>query len=236
MRPRTKVYAVLGVAFAAYGMFTLASVQAVEGDTSEQKPEVEEQVLHAYGDSLVIAQEPVESMFSHSSHVIDYEFSCDTCHPDIFEKRRGAAEENGDYTMASFEEGMYCGACHDDSTAFSTTDPDTCVTCHGSDMVAPETVVFTKPVKAVIFGHQEHVDMGLECSSCHSDVFEMRVGAAEEKPEEFVMQALYDGKYCGSCHNGDDAFASDTMCNSCHIGVKGYERLHGDGEQQKDAH
>jgi hypothetical protein len=52
----------------------------------------------------------------------------------------------------------------------------------------------------------------------------MRTGAAEEHPEKFTMEALYAGKYCGVCHNGSDAFASNTRCATCHIGVKGLER------------
>ena len=91
-------------------------------------------------------------------------------------------------------------------------------------MKQPETIVFNVPVKSVIFEHKGHVDMGLDCASCHDKAFEMRKGAAEEHPEKFTMEALYAGKYCGVCHNGTDAFASNTRCTTCHIGVKGFER------------
>ena len=83
-------------------------------------------------------------------------------------------------------------------------------------------IVYTKPVKGVIFSHKLHVDdRGLGCDMCHSGLFEPSALKAQEKPD-FVMESLYKGKYCGSCHNGTMAFASNTQCARCHIGVKGY--------------
>jgi c(7)-type cytochrome triheme protein len=91
-------------------------------------------------------------------------------------------------------------------------------------------IIFTKPVKAVVFDHKSHTEAGLDCESCHSDdemVFEMSTGTAEENVD-FTMKSLYAGKYCGACHDGDTAFASSTRCTMCHIGVKGYDRTTGD--------
>jgi len=82
-----------------------------------------------------------------------------------------------------------------------------------------EPVVWVKPVESVIFDHKVHtVEAGLSCDSCHDDLFEMEAGAAEED-EQFTMATLYEGGYCGACHDGDTAFASDTRCTACHIGV-----------------
>jgi c(7)-type cytochrome triheme protein len=88
------------------------------------------------------------------------------------------------------------------------------------------TIIFTKPVKAVIFEHKNHMEQGLDCDSCHDGLFEMETGTAENS-EDFTMESLYQGKYCGACHNGDMAFASNTRCTVCHIGVKGYNRMTG---------
>ncbi len=89
------------------------------------------------------------------------------------------------------------------------------------------TIMFTKPVMAVVFEHKTHVgDNGLECDSCHDDVFEMETGVAESN-DDFTMKSLYEGKYCGVCHDGDMAFASNTRCTVCHIGVKGYNKAMG---------
>ena len=92
---------------------------------------------------------------------------------------------------------------------------------YDEDTYGPEApIVFTKPVKAVIFSHKVHtMDAGLECDSCHDEIFQMEIGAAEAE-DDYTMQSLYDGKYCGACHDGDTAFASDTRCTVCHIGAK----------------
>ncbi len=89
-----------------------------------------------------------------------------------------------------------------------------------------EPIIFTKPVKAVIFDHKIHIENGLDCDSCHDEPFEMAAGTAEEN-KDFNMKSLYEGKYCGQCHDGETAFASNTRCTLCHIGVKGYNRLTG---------
>ena len=79
--------------------------------------------------------------------------------------------------------------------------------------------------------------MGLDCASFHDKAFEMRKGAAEEHPQKFTMKALYAGKYCGVCHNGNIAFASNTRCTSCHIGVKGLSRmLSGSAQTEEKEH
>jgi len=101
---------------------------------------------------------------------------------------------------------------------------------HGGD------VLYSKPVKAVLFSHKLHVeDMGFDCESCHDKLFEMASLAAEEKPD-FNMDGLYAGKYCGGCHNGEMAFASNTQCARCHIGVKGYEAITGEGSKKSVDH
>jgi c(7)-type cytochrome triheme protein len=88
------------------------------------------------------------------------------------------------------------------------------------------TIVFTKPVKAVVFEHKFHIAQGLDCDSCHSGLFEMATGTAEGN-DDFTMASLYKGKYCGACHDGKTAFASNTRCTVCHIGVKGFNKRNG---------
>lgn len=220
MNAKVKGSALLG-ALLAVGVFCTADIRANEPAAA---PEAAKKQAESYGDTQVVAIEPIRQMFSHKSHVVTAGLSCDSCHPDLFERKRGSAKAKGDYNMASLEAGKYCGSCHDGKTAFNTTGQETCKVCHGSDMKQPDTVVFNIPVKSVIFEHKAHVEMGLDCSSCHDREFEMRKGAAEEHPEKFTMEALYAGKYCGTCHNGSDAFASNTRCTTCHIGVKGFER------------
>ena len=91
-----------------------------------------------------------------------------------------------------------------------------------------DPIVWAKPVKGVVFLHKTHtMGAGLECDSCHNDeMFEMAAGTAEEN-DDFTMASLYEGKYCGACHDGDMAFSSKTRCTICHVGVQGYNRLTG---------
>lgn len=152
--------------------------------------------------------------FSHDSHS---DFSCDSCHKGIFEKKAGSILTDPNFSMDAIYEGLYCGACHNGDNAFDAVDD--CSACHvrgGGD------ILYTEPVKSVLFSHDVHE--GIDCESCHDDVFEMKALAAQEA-DDFNMEALYQGKYCGFCHDGATAFASDTRCASCHLGVKGYNRL-----------
>ncbi|MEE4243687.1 MAG: cytochrome c3 family protein [Desulfopila sp.] len=104
---------------------------------------------------------------------------------------------------------------------------------YDEDLYGPEApVIWEKPVRGVIFSHKSHtMEFALDCDECHDGVFEMYAGGAEEY-DDFTMDAMYDGKYCGVCHDGSIAFASNTRCTACHIGVRGVERLIGkDGEK-----
>ena len=108
---------------------------------------------------------------------------------------------------------------------------------YDEDTYGPQDpIIWTMPVKSVVFEHKVHT-MGaeLECDSCHDDLFEMEAGVAEEN-EDFTMATLYDGGYCGSCHDGSTAFASNTRCTACHIGVRGHARLQGEDESAEAHH
>ncbi|HIJ60373.1 MAG TPA: hypothetical protein HPP56_07170 [Nitrospirae bacterium] len=83
-------------------------------------------------------------------------------------------------------------------------------------------ILYTKPVKSVLFSHQTHSK--ISCDKCHSGLFEMKALSAQNNPD-FNMDALYKGKYCGACHNGKVAFASNTQCARCHGGVKEYTAM-----------
>ena len=99
-----------------------------------------------------------------------------------------------------------------------------------------DPIVWVKPVKAVEFNHKIHtMDAGLECDSCHDDLFEMEAGAAEQK-EDFTMATLYDRRILRSCHDGSTAFASNTRCTACHIGVRGNARLHKESGSAEKEH
>jgi len=99
---------------------------------------------------------------------------------------------------------------------------------HGGD------IIYSVPLKAVLFSHKIHVeDLEMDCDNCHDDIFEMVPSEGEINKDrvffegKYCMKSLNEGKYCGSCHDGSTAFSADTQCARCHIGVKGYNRLMG---------
>lgn len=104
---------------------------------------------------------------------------------------------------------------------------------HGGD------IIYTKPLKAVIFSHKAHTeDLGLHCSWCHDSTFEMQALNMQEQAD-FTMESLCNENYCGTCHNGDISFSTTTECARCHIGVKGYNELVRQGKvkpEEKELH
>jgi c(7)-type cytochrome triheme protein len=99
---------------------------------------------------------------------------------------------------------------------------------HGGD------IIYTQPVKAVIFSHAFHVEeLEFDCDDCHEDLFEPEA-LLVQKGGNFDMECLREGNYCGQCHDGSAAFSTETQCARCHIGVKGYNaRL---GNMEVDEH
>jgi len=95
----------------------------------------------------------------------------------------------------------------------------------------PDDIIFTEPVVGVVFSHDAHVNgAGMDCESCHDDIFQMEALSAQQETD-FNMLSLSEGRYCGACHDGEMAFDANTRCASCHIGVIGYNRANGvDGE------
>lgn len=109
---------------------------------------------------------------------------------------------------------------------------------YDEDLYGPEDpIVWTSPVEGVVFEHKVHVvDSGLDCDSCHDDIFEMMTGTAEEE-DDFTMKSMSEGLYCGNCHyEGGFAFTTESRCTSCHIGVRGIKRLEGSADQLETSH
>ena len=65
----------------------------------------------------------------------------------------------------------------------------------------------------VTFDGKVHADKGLKCMDCHSKIFKMKKGSTEMK-----MADINAGKFCGECHNGTKAFATNDQanCARCH--------------------
>ena len=162
-------------------------------------------------------------LFSHKTHLNGAGLQCTDCHTEIFQMAAGAAKASGDFNKMSFGEGKYCGACHNGTAVFAVQDEANCKRCHRNDVDAPDTILFEKSVQGVSFNHALHnKELGLACNECHMHLFDMTTGSTSEKPD-FNMEAMYNGKYCGACHNGTLAFDLKTDCSKCHIKMPGYD-------------
>ncbi len=164
-----------------------------------------------------IPEDDKNALFNHTFHVERAGYSCSDCHDSIFQQAKGAAE---DFNKASFIEGKYCGACHDGTTAFTIVEENSCVRCHREEVKIPDVVIFDHPVNPVYYDHLLHVNLGFACTDCHDALFPIKRGSVEQKPD-FMMESVYEGKYCGSCHNGEAAFALDASCIRCHKEMQG---------------
>jgi c(7)-type cytochrome triheme protein len=95
-----------------------------------------------------------------------------------------------------------------------------------------EDIIFTKPVKGVLFSHKTHVeDTGLDCNVCHDKLFQMSALTAQEG-SDFNHKSFKAGKYCGACHDGKMGFAMDAQCAKCHTGVKGLKKAEKKGSKK----
>ena len=65
----------------------------------------------------------------------------------------------------------------------------------------------------VVLDGKKHADAGLKCKDCHAKTFKMKKGSTAMK-----MADINAGKFCGECHNGSKAFASNDKksCGRCH--------------------
>ncbi|MCI5207701.1 MAG: hypothetical protein D3910_02655 [Candidatus Electrothrix sp. ATG2] len=186
--------------------------EIIQEETPAQESPVQEAPTALFPDYEI-------GLFSHKDHVTGAGLQCTACHTGIFQMSASTAKVNGDFNKISFGEGKYCGACHNGSVAFAVQDEASCIRCHDNDVNPPDTILFEK---AVLFDHALHnKELGLACNECHMKLFEMKMGSAGEQAD-FNMEAMYNGKYCGACHNGVLAFDLKTGCTKCHVGELGH--------------
>jgi len=75
-------------------------------------------------------------------------------------------------------------------------------------------LVFKSKNGDVVFSHVYHVKVKKQhCSYCHPRIFKKKFGA-----DKFTMRDIWEGKYCGACHNGTRAFSAKDPknCSRCH--------------------
>ncbi len=70
----------------------------------------------------------------------------------------------------------------------------------------------------VTFSHDKHKAKVEKCTTCHAKMFKMKRGQSGP----ITLEALQQGKFCGSCHDGKTkiagtvVFAIDEGCTRCH--------------------
>jgi c(7)-type cytochrome triheme protein len=68
-----------------------------------------------------------------------------------------------------------------------------------------------QPTPPATFPHWFH-RLHFKCYVCHDAIFQMKAGA-----NPITMDAISEGKYCGTCHNGKIAFqVGFNTCPRCH--------------------
>ena len=81
---------------------------------------------------------------------------------------------------------------------------------------APGDIVFERKEEGLglppaVFPHWVH-RIRYRCYACHPAIFEMKAGA-----HEVTMENVKQGKFCGACHNGTNAFNIEFQtCTLCH--------------------
>jgi c(7)-type cytochrome triheme protein len=73
----------------------------------------------------------------------------------------------------------------------------------------------TKSFAPVVFSHKNHKSAGVGCGDCHDALFKKKQGSTDVD-NALTMKSLRKGKFCGSCHDGKQAFSASKNCKQCH--------------------
>lgn len=142
-----------------------------------------------------------DAVFSHAFHLEAYK--CADCHTKLFAYKAGAKR----YSMADMAKGKSCGACHNGKDAFSS--GGDCAKCHKG--FKPGNITYKVEVGGdATFSHAFHLE-AYKCADCHTKTFPYKAGT-----KKATMNDMEEGKSCGACHNGKDAFSVAGDCIKCH--------------------
>ncbi len=143
--------------------------------------------------------------FAHDTHAMIS--SCKDCHIKLFPMQKGLTK----MTFEDHSTGNACFSCHNGKKAFSWT---SCTSCHPEPPFPQKPITYKqKDAAPVDFSHEFHSSV-FGCKDCHPKIWQMK-----RSSKKMTMDAMYEGKFCGVCHNEKDAFAA-TDCDKCHIEPK----------------
>lgn len=150
---------------------------------------------------MTLERTAMPAPFNHDLHTTIYN-SCKECHPKLFLMSGGTSR----ITMNDIDNGSYCGACHNGDSAFPSSE---CSRCHDLKDFDRELAYTVEDIGDVAFSHMSHT-AAFSCDGCHPKVFSMKKTAGK-----MTMDDMYEGKFCGLCHNGNIA-SSVEDCEKCH--------------------
>jgi c(7)-type cytochrome triheme protein len=129
---------------------------------------------------------------------------CFKCHS--VEKFLSQSGEGFSHEMHRMMSGLHCNQCHEiKGHEMPNLKGEACGGCHSTG-----TITYSGGgMGQVAFDHAAHGSM-FSCMQCHPDAFRMKKGGVK-----MMMSPMYKGKLCGTCHNGQMAFASQD-CTKCH--------------------
>lgn len=69
----------------------------------------------------------------------------------------------------------------------------------------------------VTFNHDTHIDAKQpDCTTCHPSMFRIVPKGSPVARTVVTHERMDKGELCGSCHDGEKAFAMDDDCTYCH--------------------
>jgi hypothetical protein len=139
-----------------------------------------------YTDSRLL-QTLGDIIFSHQFHIKEVEVECATCHI--------TAEKSKNSDDRLLPDMDICADCHDIE------DDDLCGSCHNNSD-EPEGISIAP--REILFNHQRHTSMGVDCVYCHDRV------AGSQKTESGRLPPM---KLCFGCHDG---LKVNNECELCH--------------------
>ncbi len=177
---------------------------------------------------------PMASMQCKGCHLKEQQLQpmakCTTCHADLGGLHKASTHRGSGCTAChaphawSPEPRKACLACHADKADHNP--GPACSQCHEFRVAGttpasltkggPPAITFPADPNSpgpVTFEHAKHLARGATCADCHPKLFKMQKGGTE-----LSMDAMAEGKACGTCHNGQKAFAAmdGEKCTTCH--------------------
>jgi hypothetical protein len=134
--------------------------------------------------------------FSHKLHV-EMDVECNVCHPDARTSLKSSEILIPLNPFQNNEHTGLCAVCHEPES------PDDCLICH-ADIEKTSSLFSTRT--DLIFSHNLHIEMDLECRTCHVSIIESDTIMSSRLPEMGI---------CAECHD-----EVDNDCTMCHKQIK----------------